>query len=75
MLKSTKPISPLRQRMLDDMAMRKLNYRTQQCYIRAVVKLNEYLKRPPHTASADELREFQLQGTSINYHFYPKALQ
>ena len=46
--------------MLDDMAMRKLNHRTQQCYIRAVVKLTNHLKRSPHLATADELRDFQL---------------
>ncbi|MFQ3246981.1 MAG: integrase/recombinase XerD [Arenicella sp.] len=46
--------------MLDDLAMRKLNHRTQQCYIRAVVKLTRYLKRSPDTATADELRDFQL---------------
>jgi integrase/recombinase XerD len=60
MTKSNKSISPLRQRMLDDLAMRKLNHRTQQCYIRAVVKLTRYLKRSPDTATADELRDFQL---------------
>jgi site-specific recombinase XerD len=46
--------------MLDDLAMRKLNHRTQQCYIRAVVKLTRYLRRSPDTATADELRDFQL---------------
>ena len=60
MTKSNKPISPLRQRMLDDMAMRKLNHRTQECYIRAVVKLCHYLKRPPDTATANGLRDFQI---------------
>ena len=50
MTKSTKTISPLRQRMLDDMAMRKLNHRTQDCYIRAVLKLSAHLKRSPATA-------------------------
>jgi integrase/recombinase XerD len=60
MTKSNKSISPLRQRMIDDLAMRKLNHRTQQCYIRAVVKLTRYLRRSPDTATADELRDFQL---------------
>ena len=60
MTQSNKSFSPLRQRMLDDLAMRKLNYRTQQCYIRAVVKLTRYLKRSPDTATSEELRDFQL---------------
>lgn len=58
--KSNKPISPLRQRMLEDMAMRKLGPKTQKDYIRAVVKFTHYLKRSPDTASAEDLREYQL---------------
>ncbi len=61
MPQSTKSISPLRQRMLDDMKMRKLNKRTQETYIRAVVKFSRHLKRSPDTTTADELRGFQLQ--------------
>jgi integrase/recombinase XerD len=47
MIPSTQTISPLRQRMLDDMRMRKrkLEPRTQEAYIRAVRKLAAYLKR------------------------------
>ena len=37
MAQSTKAISPLRQRMIEDMTMRKLSPRTQTQYIRAVV--------------------------------------
>ena len=36
---STKGISPLRQRMIDDMRMRKLREQTQSSYIRAVRRL------------------------------------
>ena len=36
---STPAVSPLRQRMLDDMRMRKLEPKTQDAYIRAVRKL------------------------------------
>jgi integrase/recombinase XerD len=57
---SNKSISPLRQRMLDDLATRKLNPATQKCYIRAVVKLGEYLKHSPDKATSEQLREFQL---------------
>ncbi len=38
MIPSTPSISPLRQRMLEDMRMRKLEPRTQEAYIRAVRK-------------------------------------
>jgi len=61
MTQSNKSISPLRQRMLDDMAMRKLHPATQATYLRAVIKLSQFLKRSPATATADELRDFQLR--------------
>ena len=48
---STPSISPLRQRMLEDMRMRKLEPRTQEAYIRAVRKLADYLKRSPQAAT------------------------
>lgn len=61
-------VSPLRQRMIDDMTMRKLSPKTQIGYIRAVAKLAKYLKHSPAKATAEELRQFQIalveQGTS-----------
>ncbi len=60
MNQSTKTISALRQQMIDDMTLRKLGSSTQTGYIRAVVKLNRYLKRSPDTATAEDLRLFQL---------------
>ena len=53
-------VSPLRQRMLEDMRMRQFAEHTQDGYIRAVRKLATFLDRSPHTASAEELRRFQL---------------
>jgi integrase/recombinase XerD len=65
---TTEPVSPLRQRMLDDMRMRKFEPRTQEAYVRSVRKLATYLNRSPHTATAEDLRNFQLHlvdtGTS-----------
>jgi site-specific recombinase XerD len=65
---SNQSVSPLRQRMIEDMHMRKLCEKTQIGYIRAVRKLAAYLKRSPDTATVEELRRFQLylvdQGTS-----------
>ena len=60
MIPSTPSISPLRQRMLEDMRMRKLEPRTQEAYIRAVRKLAAYLKRSPDAATVEDLRNFQL---------------
>ena len=60
MTENTPRISPLRQRMLDDMRMRKLSPSTQANYIRAVKRLAAYLKRSPDTTSVEDLRQFQL---------------
>jgi integrase/recombinase XerD len=68
MTSSTQAISPLRQRMLDDMRMRKLSPKTQIGYIRSVRQFAAYLKRSPDTATAEDLRLYQLHmidhGTS-----------
>ena len=57
---TTQSVSPLRQRMLDDMRMRKLEPGTQEAYIRAVRKLATYPARSPDTATVEDLRNFQL---------------
>ena len=57
---STQAITPLRQRMIDDMRMRKLADKTQSHYIRAVRQLAGYLGRSPDTASVEDLRGYQL---------------
>lgn len=65
---SSQPVSPLRQRMLEDMRMRKLAPKTQQSYIRVVSRFAKYLGRSPDTATAEDLRRYQLHlvdaGTS-----------
>jgi integrase/recombinase XerD len=43
----TKPISPLRQRMIDDMTMRNLSPSTQETYIRAVAQFSTFHRRSP----------------------------
>jgi integrase/recombinase XerD len=64
----TPKISPLRQRMIEDMRLRKLEPKTQSGYIRAVRHFTVWLGRSPDTASAEDLRLFQLhlvdQGVS-----------
>jgi site-specific recombinase XerD len=54
------PITALRQRMLDDMAMRGLGAHTQQDYIRHVRRFAAFLDRSPDTATVDDVRRFQL---------------
>jgi site-specific recombinase XerD len=60
---TTKAISPLRQRMINDMSVRNFVPDTQREYIRAVKNLTIFLKRSPDTATAEELRAFQLHMT------------
>jgi len=57
---SSRAISPLRQRMIDDMRMRKLAEKTQSHYIRWVRRFTAFLGRSPDTATVEELRRFQL---------------
>ena len=61
----TPNVSPLRQRMIDDMRMRKFNGKTQIHYIRAVRRLAAFLKRSPNTATAEDLRAGLQRATGI----------
>jgi integrase/recombinase XerD len=56
----TEVVSPLRQRMIDDMRMRKLAPKTQSGYIRAVKQFAAFLGRSPDTATVEDLRRYQL---------------
>jgi site-specific recombinase XerD len=49
--------------MIEDMNLRKLAPKTQTSYIRAVKKLADYLDHSPDTATAEDLRQFQLHLT------------
>jgi integrase/recombinase XerD len=60
MTATTPTISPLRQRMIDDMRMRKFSEKTQLDYVRAVRNFTKYLKRSPDTARVEDLRNYQL---------------
>jgi integrase/recombinase XerD len=68
-MSETNTVSPLRQRMLEDMAARKLNPHTQRSHISSCKRFAAWLKRSPDTATPDEVRLFQLHliegGTSI----------
>ncbi len=61
MTDSNKSISALRQRMIDDMTMRKLNPKTQAGYLRAVKNFTRFFGRSPDLAEPEDLRTFQLQ--------------
>ena len=55
-----RPVSALRQRMLEDMAMRGLRSDTQHEYIRFVRGFAAFLGQSPDTAQAEDIRRFQV---------------
>ena len=66
---STNAASPLRLRMIEDMNARKLGAHSQRSHISSCKRFAAFLKRSPDTASADDVRRFQLHlietGSSI----------
>lgn len=56
-------ISPLRRRMIEDMTVRKFVEKTQKDYIRHVKGFTTFLGRSPDTATAEDLRRYQLHLT------------
>jgi len=68
-MSETNIVSPLRQRMLEDMVARKLNPHTQRSHVSSCKRFAAWLKRSPETATPDEVRRFQLylveSGASI----------
>ena len=63
---STDSISPLRQRMIEDMNARKLCAGTQKGHIRSCRRFASFLKRSLDTAMAEDIRRFQLHLTETS---------
>ena len=57
----TAAISPLRQRLIDDMNMRRFSRETHRNYLRDVGRFATFLGRSPDTATAEDLRRFQIE--------------
>ena len=66
---TTKAITPLRLRMIEDMNARKLGKDTQRGHIYSCKRFAAFLRGSPETATAEDIRRFQLHlsetGTSI----------
>ena len=56
----TKQISPLRQRMLDDMAFRNMSPATQRCYTYAVACFARFHRTSPDKLGIEHVREYRL---------------
>ncbi len=57
---TTEAITPLRQRMIEDMKARKLCAGTQRGHILSCKRFAAFLKRSPDTATLEDIRRFQL---------------
>jgi integrase/recombinase XerD len=57
----TAAISPLRQRMIDDLNVRRFSPATQRNYLRDVGRFATFLGRSPDKATAEDLRRFQIE--------------
>jgi integrase/recombinase XerD len=62
----TAAISPLRQRLIDDMNLRRFSRATQHSYIRDVGRFATFLGRSPDTATADDVRGGRLGLNSVS---------
>jgi site-specific recombinase XerD len=60
---SDRPVSALRARMIEDMTVRGFNEQTRSNYIRDVRAFAAFIGRSPDTATAVDLRRFQLHQT------------
>ena len=68
------PITPLRQRMIEDMTIRRLKASTQDFYQRAVAKYAQHFRRSPGELDYEHVRQYQLhlaqtgcQPTHVNH--------
>jgi hypothetical protein len=60
---SDETISPLRWRMIEDMTVRGIGAKTRHAYVRHVRTFSAFIGRAPDTATAEEVRRFQLHQT------------
>jgi integrase/recombinase XerD len=60
---SDQPVSTLRARMIEDMTVRGFTAKTRHDYIRGVKTFAAFLGRSPDTATAEDLRRFQIYQT------------
>ena len=60
----TKPISPLRQRMIDDMTIRNMSPNTKNIYISAVARFSAYHRRSPDQLGLEDIRDYHLHLVS-----------
>ena len=57
-------VTPLRQRMIDDMAIRNMSPLTQKSYVRAIKNFSKFFQRSPDKLTFEHVREYQLHLVS-----------
>ena len=62
---SPEAISPLRQRMIEDMTIRQFGEKTRRDYIRQVREFTAFLGRSPDRAEPEDLRRYQLHLAAL----------
>ena len=62
---SPEAVSPLRQRMIEDMTIRQFGENTQRDYVRQVREFTAFLGRSPDRAEPEDLRRYQLHLASL----------
>lgn len=59
-------VSPLRQRLIDEMEIQRFGRETQRNYIRDVGRFATFLGRSPDTATAEDVRRFQIEQGELD---------
>ena len=59
-------MTPLRERMIEDMRIHGMGDKAQKAHIRAIRDFAGFLGRSPDTAAPDDLRAYQLHMTDTN---------
>ena len=68
----TDVVSSLRQRMIEDMNARKLGSHTQRSHVLSCKRFAAFFKRSPDTATAEDIRQFQLHFADECEHLQPQ---
>jgi len=58
-------MTPLRQRMIEDLQLRGYSPRTQEAYVHAVRQLAAHFHLPPDRITEDQLRQYFLHLTNV----------
>ena len=63
----TKPISLLRQRMIDDMKIRNMSPNTQYIYTRAVANFSSFHQQSPDNLTCEDVRNYHVHLVSRGF--------